>query len=257
MSATHLAKDTKEEINFYEIDNIDELLDEIEADEKKEEERRASRMFAPNEIKIFKTNAEVATCKSIEDGCVSTERMLCVLKYYSLFSEDKETIIKFVNETYKLFLEDYIHIIDKHNNHLENIHKIMVEKYNPNVCNIRTCPLIYRHNRNRNNDKNIAAFDNVSDENTLFYVDLLDTIHTYFVHLKDIGMRVKINEIKIDKKDANEGKYQCYDEQFANICKVIKTKQERLEKINGFNNRFEHNNKFNMKPNENNATYTG
>eukprot|EP01084_Bolivina_argentea_P156862 273343_1 len=56
----------------------------------------------------------------------------------------------------------------------------------------------------------------------------------------------------MDKNYENESQYSYYDEQFANICNTIKIKQQKLKRINGFNNRFENNNKFNIKINNNN-----
>eukprot|EP01084_Bolivina_argentea_P111637 199121_1 len=52
MSADNLANDRREEINLNDIDpdNIDTLLDEIEAHEKKEEERRAIQVLALNTV---------------------------------------------------------------------------------------------------------------------------------------------------------------------------------------------------------------
>eukprot|EP01084_Bolivina_argentea_P236257 397297_1 len=155
---------------------------------------------------VFESNDANIKCKSIEDGCKSTERMIYAMKYYSLLNiinnnNHKEQFKKFVNEKYKLLLEDYIHITDKHNNDLDNIYKLMIEKYNFNKCNINNCVLIFRHNRNRNYNKNETKSDTFSDENELFYIDLLDTIHTYFIHLEDIGMRIKRNEIKMNKKE--------------------------------------------------------
>eukprot|EP01084_Bolivina_argentea_P098015 176182_1 len=95
-----------------------------------------------NYFSAFQSTDSTITCKSIDDGCASTERMIYALKYYSLLnvmdgnnnSNENQKFIKFVNDIYKFLLEDYIHITDKHNNDLDNIYKLMNEKYNFRPC---------------------------------------------------------------------------------------------------------------------------
>ncbi len=101
-------------------------------------------------------------CKSIEDGCMPTNRMINALVFYSTLKidineeisdtksndtelidrefkstnksqnikrTDKEKFIKYINETYTQFLNDYIHLIDKHLNDIKNISEIMAKDF--------------------------------------------------------------------------------------------------------------------------------
>eukprot|EP01084_Bolivina_argentea_P038380 70956_1 len=92
------------------------------------------------------TIVDDSDCKSIKDGCMATHRMINALLYYStlnihksntncieliddlimIFKDEKESnnikrtdkdkFMKYITETYTQFLNDYVHIMDKHNN---------------------------------------------------------------------------------------------------------------------------------------------
>eukprot|EP01084_Bolivina_argentea_P050394 92656_1 len=74
-------------------------------------------------FKIFTDiNIESIGCKSVRDGCLCSDRIINALKYYftlDVINKDKNIFIKFTNEIYTLFLNDFIHILDNHNNEID------------------------------------------------------------------------------------------------------------------------------------------
>ncbi len=96
-----------------------------------------------------------------------------------------------------------------------------------NKCNIHNCLLLRKHFRNRNINNN-----NYTNNNEMFYFDLINSMHCHLFHLYDIGKTININKIN------NDG-IQYFDPKSANIS----------QKLKGFNtNRFS-NKKFNINNN--------
>ena len=75
-----------------------------------------------------------------------------------------------MNETYKLLLDDYIHIVLNHNHEINDIYNIIISsKYKMNKCQISNCLLAIRHNRDKTKDTN---YDD-DDKLVIFYRDVI------------------------------------------------------------------------------------
>eukprot|EP01084_Bolivina_argentea_P276966 472698_1 len=167
---------------------------------------------------------------------------------------DKDKFIKYTNKEYPHLLNDYIHIMEKHYNDIDNISSLMLHDFGlMNPCDASNCLLLFRHFRDRNND-NIA--NQTKDTNLLFYIDIMDSIHCYLIHLYDIGMRAKVNKqhpnMIIHNNLRNSDEIHYFNEIFFNISETIKEKRKNLQKLNLFkDSRFE-NAKFKINSNLNN-----
>ncbi len=151
----------------------------------------------------------------------------------------------FTKEIYLLLIDDYIHIITKHSNDLNQIYNLMIEKYNIKKCIFNKCLSAIRHHRNRLNDNIEQINENECDLEFIFYKNILDSIHCYLFHLYDVGLRIKINNNNYGKQ-TNE-----FDPYFANIQKIIKQKRNMLNKLNNFDFKRYNNNKFSLIVNNN------
>eukprot|EP01084_Bolivina_argentea_P008582 16050_1 len=122
---------------------------------------------------------------------------------------DKDKFIKYITETYTQFLNDYIHIMDKHNNDIEEISESMVRDFSlMNTCDIKNCSLLRNHFRDRNYAKNELKADDI---NMTFYIDIMNCMHCHLYHLYDIGMRVKMDEKNKNIIINNNNKIQYFD----------------------------------------------
>eukprot|EP01084_Bolivina_argentea_P076522 138696_1 len=192
-------------------------------------------------------------CKSIQDGCKCTMRIIAALKYYSKLNvmnnkTDKNKFVGFCHVMHKSLLDDFIHILEKHNNEndLEDIFSILCNQHAMN-CNISNCKLSLRHFRNRNNDEHY----NDKDDEFVFYRDIFDGIHFFLFHLYDTGMRVKMSHktgvINDSKDDEQQDEQKYIDYAFLKICQIIKEKKKKLAKIKGLNlDRFYNSNKYTL-----------
>ena len=83
-------------------------------------------------------------------------------------------------------------------------------------CDFGKCSSIRRYHRIRENIDNLEQ-QSLRSHNLQFYIDLMDTIHCYFIHSFDLGMR-----IKFDKYYDKDNKYLKLKEQNGNVSKLNK-----------------------------------
>eukprot|EP01084_Bolivina_argentea_P091660 164971_1 len=108
-------------------------------------------------------------------------------------------------------------------------------------CKILNCSLYKRNSRDRDNERNKQTVD----QNALYYIDLLDNIHTFFVHGYDTGFRVKrnchnnddTNEWKEENEDFNK---LFFDSEMKLLQNKLKAKRNNLCSIRG-DERIKHN----------------
>ena len=86
--------------------------------------------------------------------CPPTKRILRALQYYESLdiannSTNVSKLTEFASKTYPLLLDDFIHIITIHNDDIDDIQNSMLSSFKFDTCNIKTCLLSQRHNRNR------------------------------------------------------------------------------------------------------------
>ena len=110
-------------------------------------------------------------------------------------------------------------------------------------CDILHCKFYQRNGRNReeydknNNNKK----EEKHDENALIYIEILDTIHTYFIHSYDTGFRFKskyaelekINDNNDDNDDNNDFNNICIDKEMILLEKYLNKKRQNLKTIRG------------------------
>eukprot|EP01084_Bolivina_argentea_P017368 32455_1 len=167
-------------------------------------------------------------CKGDEE-CVPLNRLIKMLKYYKAQTvDDNEKIDAYFNENKKFIINDYHHILDCHlnedkistlesNNNFECIYNILINDKNNLNCDISKCIIYERNTRDRN----------INDDNKDINVamDILDSIHSYFIHSVDTGVRYFISNHEDDEK-----KTERIDNYFdSEICML----RERLSKRNG------------------------
>eukprot|EP01083_Nonionella_stella_P303840 1053224_1 len=196
-------------------------------------------------------------CSSTVHKCKYTTRIIAALNHYLSLNlihneSDRVALVEYCTETHQSLLDDFIHIIETHNDELQDIAKLMMAEHQFRPCNIKNCLLLVRHYRDRNqpNESN-----DHSDEKFILYRDILDGIHCHLVHLYDIGLRV--NAESTEAMDSNDDAHVPYfDKEFSNVCKIIRDKNKKLSIITGVHNRFDHN-KFNISTiQKNEGTFT-
>ena len=116
----------------------------------------------------------------------SIQNIIAALRYYQIILNNanyNNLISKYFDEN-KTILQDYITILKQYLDNtvqlndaiFEQIHDIISKQIK---CNISNCKQYLRNNRNRQNEND----NNESNEfRVLFYTDLMDTIHCYFMH---------------------------------------------------------------------------
>ena len=211
------------------------------------------------------------TCKN-SINCVALKRIIEVLRYYdNITSSEEDSInegderkdeqrnkhknstlwITYFNDTnYKHLLNDYHHIL-KHHLHKKDISKSNDEfdiiykqiiKYVKH-CDVTKCQK-FRRNRRIREHENISILNCRNNDLCNFYTETLDSIHCYFLHSFDIGMRVKAKEylstkdnddIKVNKQNQHsvnghghskkQRKIKVDDNEFYTDKKLAKLKQ--------------------------------
>eukprot|EP01084_Bolivina_argentea_P102974 184476_1 len=152
----------------------------------------------PDEVqtpKIFKCNDNVRSCQCIV-------RTLKTLKSYQTLNDiidnnmvtGEASIIKLCHQKHPSLLDDYIHIVTQHREHLDEVFEVMTTQFGTVSCNIMNCSLAKRYCRDR---KKQIIIDN-KDEMFIFYRDTLDQIHCYLYHMYDVGFRIKSKHVKHD-----------------------------------------------------------
>ena len=147
-------------------------------------------------------------CQSIST-CIAIKRIARILGYYALCGDNFSDMNKMImNHNYnKHLLNDYHHIL---HHHLENkdtkqigiefdlIYNEIIHKNKVGACDIKSCEGFYR-----NHGSTEKKMIEVEDEETQFYIEIMDSIHCYFMHSYDIAMR---NEMDLDEEDIKDDK---------------------------------------------------
>eukprot|EP01084_Bolivina_argentea_P256767 432422_1 len=147
---------------------------------------------------------------------------------------EKNINIKNILNAYHHILE--YHLGDQKNTKAETVKnfKFISDTINKHVqCDIHKCSPYSRNNRNR--DTANAKIENIDSDNSeaIFLVDLLDTIHTSFVHSYDTGFRFDFGDIEIpkhDEKAAEDEDIDFVDHELIKISQFIKKKKDELFK---------------------------
>ena len=190
-------------------------------------------------------------CDNIRE-CKSTERVMTALLYYEKLnktrnenSNGQSIFSSLLIEAYTHYLDDITHVMTahSHSSHLSDMHTLLSEQGQFEVCNIDECLLSDRHCQ-INDGKNGNIAQNRNDELTAFHEQTWDNIHFYFTHLFEIGMREidttqDYTEQKMDRKTEtahnNEDKWGCFEAKFKRQRTMIESKRKRFPR---FSSRF-------------------
>eukprot|EP01084_Bolivina_argentea_P272970 464886_1 len=175
-------------------------------------------------------------CQNISE-CASIKRSILLLK--SIISDNKNNksltpnaIIKiYENEINKYYnvtaiLNDFIHIINKHNNNLEDIYNGLQI-----TCNMEKCKSMSRNQRDESQKR--LTNNLTTEENTI--IDLFDQIHNFIIHTFDCGYRLSTkdqllltnnnNNYDDDEKKLNK------NNSFNIIRKILHEKRQKFRKL--------------------------
>eukprot|EP01084_Bolivina_argentea_P082462 149317_1 len=136
--------------------------------------------------------------------CLSFKRIAQFLTFYQKYNIDNicgrnEQLLRCISNDISSIIVAYHHILDQHlnedninsvetNQAFKNIYKHLM-KTNDIKCDINSCK-IYKRNMRMREKESI----NCSDKQICMKIDLLDTIHCYFMHSVDTGYRILNND---------------------------------------------------------------
>eukprot|EP01084_Bolivina_argentea_P023620 44095_1 len=184
------------------------------------------------------------SCNSVDiTNCIVLKRITSMLQFYhhnhNKYNEVSNYLEKY-NENSNL-IADYHHILDRHlnedkisesksNEQFETIHQQIANNLS---CDISKC---YIHSRN-NRHRDTTNIDCQDDKHLSMFIDIMDTIHCYFIHSIDIGYRIIHTLDEDDKEDDNIDDTItdsiAYDVNMARIRKHLRLKRKKLESIRG------------------------
>ena len=218
-------------------DTIDEILDEIEEDEKKQSTQDNV------DLSIF-TNKEECDCNWNGDGsilayCPSVARLVAALDFYaSLAPQIKEEeaqlkLMEFMSTAvHPHFLDDVVHFTTMHDNDLESVHAEVCSLW-PRLgsCSLSECAMAGRHceveqERRVDGDGALSL-----DSKVQFWVDSLDQLHFYVLHAFEAGFRVK-KVIKLEEKEEGAA-MTLMDTAFARLKDEIHAKRVKWHRLFG------------------------
>eukprot|EP01084_Bolivina_argentea_P179503 310175_1 len=229
-------KQTYDEITAENIElktQIKKLEDEITALKRKNPNKHNEELF---DLKLFKEDCSATKCdeRSIE-CCTSLKRLKFALRFYSSCKHDQNAFMKFMKDIYHRVLDDYNHLITEHQN-LEEITNLITTDTESGFCDILTCEFATRHHTCNRDEKEYDAC-------ITFYEATFDSLHFYFFHLYQCGLRTtKANANRsnnINNQDDYDNVY--FDESFSQVIRSIKNTER-----NARFDRYRNNNKFSI-----------
>eukprot|EP01084_Bolivina_argentea_P253653 426185_1 len=191
-------------------------------------------------------NVTNSQCKSVKD-CLSLQRVITCLQYYQkidIHSINEDKLLLFIQKNQDI-LNDYHHVLDKHLNEdslskrqtdeqFEIIYDRIINE-NDLICDITQCQVYLRHNRQREKQQ-------IKHVNQCYLtnIDLLDSMHCFFLHSVDIGFRIMHN-MNVDA-NANDNEHIYNDSEMVKLKSFLLFKRQQLESIRGekrlLNNKF-------------------
>eukprot|EP01084_Bolivina_argentea_P210056 357668_1 len=139
--------------------------------------------------KQVKDQQQGIKCSTQLFDCKHYTNLISILNSYEHNNEEIKLDIDNLNITNTL--NDYIHLMNLHENQFEEIFNSFDK-----ICDITACPMFKRNHRQR--VKNNHNTDNIEDIFQTVKQQILDKIHCYFKHSYDIGHRILNKDILID-----------------------------------------------------------
>ena len=170
-------------------------------------------------------------------NCIHVNTIISLLKFYHNNNTNYEEINKYL-EMYKAnLLSDFHHILDVHlneeqlsaidgNRNFQFIH----QELNDILCNIGNCQIYARGNRQRE-----SMNTDCTDKNLSMYIDIIDTIHCYFIHSVDVGYRIinLSNESNSDHKTDEANDILACDSSMKDLKSYLSVKCRKLKELRG------------------------
>ena len=202
------------------------------------------------DLSVFNDNEQQQPPSSCKDfkSCISTNRLLSSLHYYSLLNITSNTnhqniFTHFMHEIYnpQLVIMDYYHVQKSHGHQVYDIMNHAFDHHQFKPCDLDTCP----HSSRLYRTTDAAAIINTSDPSLTTICDIFDGIHHYIYHLFESGFRsIKDDNTTTYSDDDNkEAKDKYYDVKFAEMRKRISSTRSKTQRFN----RIAPGNKFNIK----------
>eukprot|EP01084_Bolivina_argentea_P268313 455686_1 len=189
---------------------------------------------------------------AIISNCSHLQRATAALRHYDTLKMDNKLkstdgIKKFTifcQNSYKHFLNDYIHIITKHGDDLLFIQNELFNEYKFTKCAVAECTKLQRHYgpSGRETVKNNDSLDAKEE----FYRSYFDQLHHFIFHLYDVGVRTDIKET-FESKEHTENDFLSIDKVFAAKRDIIRSKREQYATNMGIDRYDDENNKFMLK----------
>eukprot|EP01083_Nonionella_stella_P229972 813381_1 len=197
------------------------------------------------DLSIF-VSKESRECNQMCDdpifGCMQLKKLIVTLMYYQHLdvqhnANSQAIFIAFINDVYNDILEDYAHLVKKHNN-LEDINKALKSIKVFAACDVTKCLFTSRH-QSPTESRHSMNTTTIMDPVVQFYVKLIDSLHFYLVHLFECGLRtVRPNP---DTVDTDECKQAYVDTELTRISRMVHERRDirlafnRLQSISKFN----------------------
>eukprot|EP01084_Bolivina_argentea_P265027 449108_1 len=170
--------------------------------------------------------------------CKSLKRLIKMLLFYHS-SIDKDgnnlSLIEYFDTHITNLLNDYGHILCVHldnalNQQNNDEFAVISAKCHKYInCSLNKCKYYQRNNRNRCKEEIKDSNDKLS-----LYVDIMDTIHCYFLHSYDTGFRIKQKKpANNDDSNTNDNNNTAVDTEMKYLYKEIQLKRKELQRVRG------------------------
>eukprot|EP01083_Nonionella_stella_P011979 33979_1 len=182
----------------------------------------------------FTEDASVCCIGKDIHHCIGLQRIVSILSFYSANYNQCDAITAYLSKynVSKWLVNDYHHIIDKHlneHNHsqtkcdkqFELIYAYMMEDKQL-FCDIGTCNIWLRNNRERELYP-VVSYPFTGGDKLSMFMDILDSIHCYFMHSVDIGHRIMIQDDNHNYFDPDL--ITCYDARMSFLRRYLAPKK--------------------------------
>eukprot|EP01084_Bolivina_argentea_P024413 45486_1 len=126
--------------------------------------------------KLNSTTFVFDECKNNIKQCSSLERIKILLSYYQ--NINTTTDIVQICSNYKSLINDYIHLINDHDEDTEYISTVFNKR---NKCSLKHCDSFRRY-KSRYDKQYEKEYQDTTDIKSEFYVDMITRMHLYFFH---------------------------------------------------------------------------
>ena len=185
-------------------------------------------------------------------ACSSLIRLIDALKFYK-HQDSTEKIQTYFNENKSRIMNDYHHLLNDHLNEdnvskiksdeeFNQIYEILISEQNDLNCDINECIMYKRNNRQRIGNSEQKDPDCETEEIINVSMDILDSIHCYFIHSIDNGIRrIDIDEDEDTKNNEDENNVYL-DKEIKALRSRLSLQQNRMCDLRGMdrikNNKF-------------------